>query len=236
MYRTPPLPFPRHLVAISASHRKGRLCLAGAPGSGSSSLSGAAEITMGHCIALQSSLKQTSPSYPTAAAAAAQDQALTPQQNSKEQHSATSHSCCVFLPRSSGNRKKEAKSRELLSQETVQCCCTFSSYFSLLNNNDKVIDRLCGTSQPARHCIHIHGPTPLALGKFLLHRQTSGNGHYHKFDLFSVFFLTETTHKSDGNRDACSLFVLVALLPALIYVQNKLQQSGLRKQLCDRLS
>lgn len=34
----PSSPFTRHLVAISASHRKGRPCLAGAPGSGSSSL------------------------------------------------------------------------------------------------------------------------------------------------------------------------------------------------------
>lgn len=37
-FKTPPPSFSRHLVAISASHRKGRPCLAGAPGSGSSSL------------------------------------------------------------------------------------------------------------------------------------------------------------------------------------------------------
>lgn len=37
-YRIPSSPlFTHHLVAISASHRKGRPCLAGAPGSGSSS-------------------------------------------------------------------------------------------------------------------------------------------------------------------------------------------------------
>lgn len=53
--------FTRHLVAISASHRKGRPCLAGAPGSGSSSLpvlQKQQSASAAHCIALLCSVVQ----------------------------------------------------------------------------------------------------------------------------------------------------------------------------------
>lgn len=88
-YRTPPPPLlARHLVVISASHRKGRPCLAGAPGSESSSvplpqeqqLPSALCCTKHHCgVAWCGAARAALPWAGCTAVVAAWDQALTPQ-------------------------------------------------------------------------------------------------------------------------------------------------------------
>lgn len=115
--------FTRHLVAISASHRKGRPCLAGAPGSGSSSLpllQKQQSASALHCSAVQCNAVQSGPSQPKLNNhQQPRIKRSHPSKTSKEEHRATSHSYCLCLPRSTGNGKKEGENRELLSLEAA---------------------------------------------------------------------------------------------------------------------
>lgn len=214
-YRTPP-PLSsllnRHLVAISASHRKGRPCLAGAPGSGSSSLpllQKQQSASALHCIALQCSAVQ--PILAKAerpAAAAAQDQALTaparPAKRSTEQpHIPAVCACQEALGTERKRERTESCSHWRLPngvalRSTPVFLIPFCFLFTLLNNDDNVIDCCCAISQPACHCIHIYSPTTLALKQFPLLCKNSGNAHYHKFGptsvcpFFSLFKMTHT--------------------------------------------
>lgn len=121
-YRTPPPPLlARHLVVISASHRKGRPCLAGAPGSESSSvplpqeqqLPSALCCTKHHCGVAWRGLP-----CPELDVGPRQRPGTGRSHPSTEEHGATSHSWCWWLPRSAGNGKKEER-RELFSLEAA---------------------------------------------------------------------------------------------------------------------
>lgn len=142
---------------------------------------GAAETTIGQCIAVQCSAVQCSPAHPSLSWTASssgggpgtrRSHPSRPAKRSTEQsHIPAACACQEALGTERKRERTESCSHWRLPNGVALRSTSSLSHavcflFTLLNNDEKVIDRHRGISQPARHCIHIYSPTPLALRLF----------------------------------------------------------------------